>query len=179
MAHAWNESQPEVGRSTALERFHGLQIAFCRRRGCAEETAWLPLMGNTSKADLGLVRQVPGTCVCVGGGGGRGSLCICGLCRRGDDRSPEAEEGTGPPGFRVQVLRGVVQSRRVDSLGSAVQRCRCWSCRNGFWIHLKEPFGRLGSQVLGSGGAWGAMAHKSNPYKKAGKWKCTSGDIML
>ena len=68
---------------------------------------------------------------------------------------------------------------------SLARTCRCFKVQSQAEQnlrtarHLKEPFGRLGSQVLGSGGAWGAMAHKSNPYKKAGKWKCTSGDIML
>ena len=68
---------------------------------------------------------------------------------------------------------------------SLARTCRCFKVQSQAEQnlrtarHLKEPFGRLGSQVLGSGGAWGAMAHKSNPYKKAGKWKCTSGDIIL
>ena len=66
--------------------------ASSRRRGCGEETAWSPLMGNTSKAER-RVRQVP-----------LSRHVLFPLCRRGDDRSPQAEEGTGLPGSRVQAV---------------------------------------------------------------------------
>ena len=57
MAYGWNESQPEAGR----EALHSSLFTGCksrgRRRGSGEETAWWPLMGNTSKAER-RVRQV-------------------------------------------------------------------------------------------------------------------------
>ena len=82
VAYGWNESQPEAGR----EALHSSLFTGCksrgRRRGSGEETAWWPLMGNTSKAER-RVRQVLSCHVSFP------------LCRRGDDRSPQAEEGTG------------------------------------------------------------------------------------